>query len=242
MDVGVISALSGLVGPKPIFVADGHHRYETACEYRQQIYEAGLLSADHPANFVLTMFVAMEDQGLIVLPTHRLFKGLPEMTSPELAARLGDCFVTRPAGDGPDAAADVWEDIETAADQGTVGLFTPKDGRWLIAELTDAGRERLAQVAEDHTPQWRELGVSILQRLIVGDLLGGKKLPTPIYVHLVEELVAGLRSGEYPLAALVMPATVDHVRTISLGGERLPPKSTYFYPKLLSGLVINPLE
>jgi len=242
MDVGVISALSGLVGPQPIFMADGHHRYETACEYRQQIYEAGLLSTDHPANFVLTMFVAMEDPGLIVLPTHRLFKGLPQMTSRQLAARLGGCFVTRPAGKGIESAEGVWEDIETAADQGTLGLFTQKDRRWLIAELTDAGRERLAQVAEDHTPQWRELGVSVLHRLVVEDLLGGTGLPTPEYVHLVGEVVAGLRSGEYPLAALVMPTTVDHVREISLGGERMPAKSTYFYPKLLSGLVINPLE
>jgi len=100
----------------------------------------------------------------------------------------------------------------------------------------------LGQVAEDHTPQWRELGVSVLHRLVVEDLLGRTDLPTPKYVHLVDELVAGLRSGGYPLAALVMPTTIDHVRTISLGGERLPPKSTYFYPKLLSGLVINPLE
>lgn len=241
-DVGVIAALAGAVGPKPLFIADGHHRYETACNYRNQIYESGQLSKEHPANFVLTMCVAMEDPGLIVLPTHRLFRGLPEMTSRELAARLGDCFTTRPAGEGTPPAATLWEDLETRGDQGTLGLFTKKDGRWLIAELTDAGRARLDEVAQDHTPEWRELGVSILHGLIVEDLLGCSELPKPKYVHLVEELVEGLESGEYPLAALVMPATVDHVRTISLGGQRMPAKSTYFYPKLLSGLVINPLE
>ena len=241
-DVGVISAVASSVGPKPLFVADGHHRYETACDYRQQIYDAGMLSKDHPANFVLTMCVAMEDPGLIVLPSHRLLRGLPQMTSPELAARLGDCFTTRPAGEGLKPADTIWEEIETAGDQGTLGLFTQKDGRWLIAQLTAAGRQRLAQVAEDHTPQWRELGVSILHRLIIEDLLGCADPPKPTYVHLVEELVEGLATGEYPLGALVMPATVDHVRTISLGGERMPSKSTYFYPKLLSGLVINPLE
>jgi uncharacterized protein (DUF1015 family) len=241
-DVEAISALASLVGPKPIFIADGHHRYETACEYRRQIYEAGLLSKEHPANFVLTMFVAMEDPGLIVLPTHRLFPGLPPITSRELAAKLSDCFVTRSAGEAVESAESVWEDIETGAGQGTLGLFTQKDCRWTIAELTAAGRTRLVQVAEDHTPQWRELGVSVLHRLIVGDLLGRADPPTPKYVHLIEEMVAGLRSGQYPLAALVMPASVDHIRTISLGGERMPAKSTYFYPKLLSGLVINPLE
>ncbi len=241
-DVAAISALASLVGPKPLFVADGHHRYETACNYRQQIYDAGMLSKEHPANFVLTMCVAMEDPGLIVLPTHRLLHGLPAITSGELAARLGDRFNVRPAGDGPQAAEAIWEEIETAADQGTLGLYTHKDRRWLIAELTEVGRGRLAQLAEDHTPEWRELGVSVLHRLVVEDLLGCTDLPPPKYVHLVEEVVEGLDTGEFPLAALVMPATVDHIRTISLGGERMPAKSTYFYPKLLSGLVINPLD
>jgi len=81
-----------------------------------------------------------------------------------------------------------------------------------------------------------------LHRLVVADLLGCKDLPKPRYVHLVSEVVEGLQTGEFPLAALVMPATVDHVRQISLRGERMPAKSTYFYPKLLSGLVVNPLE
>lgn len=69
--------------------------------------------------------------------------------------------------------------------------------------------------------------------------------PGPVdtkFVHAMEELVPGLQSGEFPVAALVMPATIDHVRTISMRGDRLPHKSTYFYPKALSGLVINPLE
>ena len=61
-------------------------------------------------------------------------------------------------------------------------------------------------------------------------------------MHLVDEVVEQLASGNYPLAALVMPATVDHIRQVSMAGERMPAKSTYFYPKLLSGLVINPLE
>jgi uncharacterized protein (DUF1015 family) len=97
-------------------------------------------------------------------------------------------------------------------------------------------------VAEDHSPEWRELGVSVLHRLIVETIFGRSgQVPTK-YVHKIEEVTEGLRSGQYPLAALVMPATVDHVRTISLQGDRMPAKSTYFYPKLLSGLVVNPLE
>jgi uncharacterized protein (DUF1015 family) len=105
----------------------------------------------------------------------------------------------------------------------------------------------MAEVASDHSTDWQGLGVSILQRLILETLLGASDLPKPNYVHLVEEAVEGLTEGDddgskYPLAALVMPATVAHIRSISEHGERMPAKSTYFYPKLLSGLVFNPLD
>jgi len=241
-DVEVISAVSAELGPKPVFIADGHHRYETACKYRDEIYESGFLDKNHAANFVLMHLVAMDDPGLIVMPTHRLFKGVPELDADQLRAKLGDRFEVRAAGQGPEAAGQVWEEIELTDDQGTLGLFTAKDQKWSIVELTDAGRRRLDEVADDHNPEWRELGVSVLHRLIVEDLLGVEDLPKPTYVHLADEVVEGCRSGEYPLAALVMPAGVDHIRTVSLGGERMPAKSTYFYPKLLSGLVMNPLR
>jgi uncharacterized protein (DUF1015 family) len=241
-DVGVIAEVAAHVGPKPVFIADGHHRYETACKYREEIYESGALRKDHPANYTLMMFVAMEDPGLVILPTHRLFRDVPPMTADQFAAKLGDCFRVRSAGTRPEDAAAVWEDVETAADQGTLGLYTGQDQRWTIAELTDAGRARLASVAEDHQPEWRELGVSVLHRLVLQTILGLDSLPHTKYVHESEEMVEGLRSGEFPLAALVKPATVDHVRTISMQGDRLPVKSTYFHPKLLSGLVVNPLE
>ena len=256
-DVAVISKLSALMGPKPMFIADGHHRYETACNYREQVYDSGFLSPTHPANYTLMMCVAMDDPGLIVMPTHRLFRekgpaadGSPvelppqqlALSSEQLAAKLQPYFSTRSAGQGPDVAPSVWEDVETAGRQGAIGLYTQKDGRWLIATVTDAGIARMAEVAKEHSAEWRGLGVSLLHRLIVEDVLGCQALPKPKYVHLIEEVVDGLKSGEFPLAAVVMPATVEHIRTISLGGERMPAKSTYFYPKLLSGLVINPLE
>jgi uncharacterized protein (DUF1015 family) len=241
-DVAVISAVSAVMDTKPMFVADGHHRYETACNYRDQVYDSGFLSKDHPANYVLMHSVAMEDPGLAVLPTHRLLSGVPELDAEGLAAKLGDSFTTRSAGEGPEAAAEVWEDVETSGDQGTMAFFTAKDNRWTIVTLTDAGRNRMADVADDHSPEWQALGVSILHRLIIAELLGVEDLPKPKYVHLIEEVVEGLSGGQYPLAAMVMPAGVEHIRQLSLGGERMPAKSTYFYPKLLSGLVFNPVE
>jgi uncharacterized protein (DUF1015 family) len=241
-DVGLIAELAGLMGPKPVFIADGHHRYETACNYRDQIYDSGALRPDHPANYVLVHFVAMEDPGLLVLPTHRLFRGLRTITSAELTERLGKLFTVRPAGQEPEQAHAVWEDVETVGDQGTIGLYTAGDDRWVIASITEAGRAKMAELAPEHSLDWQGLGVAILHRLVLSLLEGETPLPKPRYVHLVDEVVEGLRSKEFPVAALVMPATVDHIRDISIAGERMPAKSTYFYPKLLSGLVINPLE
>ena len=115
----------------------------------------------------------------------------------------------------------------------------------------------MAEIAAEHSADWQGLGVSLLHRLVVDTLLAAKDLPKPKYVHSVSEVVESLEQGDaalamrpaswgrgagFELAALVMPATVEHIRTISEHGERMPAKSTYFYPKLLSGLVINPLE
>ena len=116
----------------------------------------------------------------------------------------------------------------------------------------------MAQVANQHSSDWQRLGVAILHRLVIQHCLGYETTAQPTYVHQVEEVVAGLKENEkasagadrggggdgpsYPLAALVMPATVEDIRAISEHGERMPAKSTYFYPKLLSGLVIYPLQ
>ena len=246
-DVESASKLNGVMGPKPVFIADGHHRYETACNYRDQLVQERSIEANHPANFVLMMCVSMNDPGMIVLPTHRLFRGLPSISSDELVSQLAGCFSTRIAGEGADLAESIWETIEAEDEQGTIALFTAKDQRWVVAKISDAGVKRMSAIAGQQSDDWRNLGVSILHRMIMDDLLDAADLPKPSYVHLVEEVITGLNQGdkdgsEFPLAALVMPATLDHIRAISQHGERMPAKSTYFYPKLLSGLVINPFE
>jgi len=191
------------------------------------------------------MLVGMSDPGLVVLPTHRLFTQPSVATAADLAARLGDCFTTEPAGTGPADAENVWLEVESEGSQGTLGLYTSGDQAWTLARITPAGRARMETVAADHGAAWRSLGVSILHRLVIGDLLGdllnAKEIPTPGYVHLVQDVVEGLGTGRYPLAALVMPASLDDIRDVSQTGERMPAKSTYFYPKLASGLVFNPL-
>ena len=166
------------------------------------------------------------------------------MTSDELVQKLGDNFTCRIAGEGIDLADTMWQEIETEDMQTTLALFTSQDQRWVMIRLTDAGAAKMAEVATDHSEDWQGLGVSILQRLIMETLLGVKDMPKPKYVHLISEVVESHHQDQedYPLTALVMPATLDHIRSISEHQERMPAKSTYFYPKLLSGLVFNPLE
>jgi uncharacterized protein (DUF1015 family) len=247
-DVKLIADVATIMSPKPMYVADGHHRYETACNYRDELAAQHPLDRNHPANFVLTMCVSMNDPGMLVLPTHRLFRGLQALDSGALIARLGDCFSTRIAGEGPDLAETIWQSIARDGEQGTLAFFTTADQRWVVARITGNGRQRMAEVAAEHSTDWQGLGVAILHRLVVQTLIGAVDLPKPKYVHLVREVVEGIEQGDdegggdYPLAALVMPATVEHIRAISEHGERMPAKSTYFYPKLLSGLVFNPLE
>jgi uncharacterized protein (DUF1015 family) len=259
-DVAAITSVIGAIGDRPVYIADGHHRYETACNLRDQFAKdnGGALPPEHPANYVLMMLVSMSDPGMLVLATHRLFRGLPSMISAQLREKLGKAFDTESAGTGPDRARSLWEEIEIEDNQGTLGFYTAADNQWTLARLNDAGRKQMAEVASDHSADWQELGVSILHRLVMETLLApGSSLPAPKYVRDIEEVVSGLKEGDaagrdatgqsgtggrFELAALVMPATVEHIRAISSHGERMPAKSTYFYPKLLSGLVINPLE
>ncbi|HEY2411212.1 MAG TPA: DUF1015 domain-containing protein [Pirellulaceae bacterium] len=256
-NVKTITEVSALVDPKPLFIADGHHRYETACNYRDLLAQQGPLDANHPANFVLTQCVSMNDPGLLVLPTHRLFRGLKPITSEQLQARLGAHFDTRTIAKGADRAPSLWEDLEIAGDQGRLAFYTAEDDTWTHATITDEGKHRLAEIAGEHSTDWQSLGVSILHRLVMDSLLKLTDLPKPMYVHSAEEVAEALRKGDtagrdatgqmgsggrFELACLVMPATVQHVQAISEHNERMPAKSTYFYPKLLGGMVVHLLE
>ena len=243
-DQEVVAKVVEMMGPKPIFIADGHHRYETACNYRKQVREQGLLTTDHPANHVLMVCVAMEDPGLIVLPTHRLFRNVKEFSQEDLFALLGDTFAITTVGEGPAAAAKAWTMIEMQDDQGTMALYTGKDRKWSLIRQTEAGRAKMDEVAAERQPEWRALGVAILHRLVIDKLLGLEGHDKPKYVHEVAEVVENLenKADEFPLAALVSPATVAQIQELSLVRERMPAKSTYFYPKLITGFVFKPLD
>ncbi len=248
-DHTLIAQVAALIEDAPMFVADGHHRYETACNYRDELADeaGGTLPSDHPANFVLSMVMSMDDPGLIVLPTHRLLHGVEELDGAELSARLSVCFDCEAMGTGPEAAHAVWKQIEELDDQGAFGFYTPKDQQWTLVTANSSTPAMMREVAPQQSDDWRGLGVAMLHGLIIDKLLKMEGHAKPTYVHLVQEVVDGLQGKleenyTYQLAALVMPATVDDIRRVSLHNERMPAKSTYFFPKLLSGLVINPLD
>lgn len=239
IDQAVTSQVREILEDKPIFIADGHHRYETSCNYRNVQLEAGNLDESSAANYTLMMFVGMDDPGLAILPTHRLISGLPALSTDDVKAALGDNFEIEEV-DSADAA---WEIMEADGGQEVFGLGTPSDGKWLLARVSDASP--METLAADQSEVWRGLGVSLLHRLIVDHLIKGRYPdadPKFKFVHLMDEVTAAMADKSCGLAILVMPADIEHVQAISEELERMPPKSTFFYPKLLSGLVFNPLS
>jgi uncharacterized protein (DUF1015 family) len=232
------SVVSGMM-EKPVFIADGHHRYETGLRYLEEVRAAGQVPNDEAApNFVMMMLVSMADPGLVILPTHRLVSGFPGLTAERLRSALSPHFTFERAASGHEA----WESIEMDGSQALLGFHTKADGVWQIARFVNPGM--MAELAPEHSPEWRELAVSILHVAALNRLLpaatgGSAKCK---YVHLLGEVEQAIAVGECDLAALVPPATMAHVEQIAGNREKMPPKSTYFYPKLLTGLVFNSLK
>ena len=242
-DQHVLSEVAGLMGPKPIFIADGHHRYETALRYFDEQKAAGEAPGDDPPQgYVLMMLVGMSDPGLLILPTHRLVSGLPGLTSERLLALLSEHFKVEKVGTGEAVARDAWERIELDGSQNLLGFGTTADGVWHVARLRDNGL--MADLAPEHSLGWRGLAVSVLHVLVLDHLVPAKlnAKPTCQFVHLLREVTEALAAKSCDLAVLVPPATMAHVENIAGNLEKMPPKSTYFYPKVLSGLVFNPLR
>ncbi|MDG3007006.1 DUF1015 domain-containing protein [Paludisphaera mucosa] len=241
-DPEVLSVVGGLMGQKPVFIADGHHRYETGLRFRNEKEAAGELTGpEDPANFCLMMLVSMSDPGLLILPTHRLAKGFPGLTAEELASRLGAEFETTVVGEG-DAGLEAAAEATASSDEQDVLAFgTVADGKWTVARLrSDAIMDKLAA---DHGAEWRSLGVSILQVLVLDHLLASLAKDRSVrYVHLAGEVRDDVAAKGCDLACLVPPASMEHVEAIASALETMPPKSTYFYPKLLTGLVFNPIR
>jgi hypothetical protein len=167
---------------------------------------------------------------------------MPALAGDELRNMLGANFDMETVGCGEQGARDAWEMIEADGGQELLGFGTVADGVWQVGRFRSP--QIMEQLAAEHSADWRGLAVSILHVLVLGDLIPKRfgKQPACNYVHLLSEVNAALSARECRLAVLVPPATMQHVEQIAGNLEKMPPKSTYFYPKLLSGLVFSPLK
>ena len=241
-DPNRLEDIQSFFSTRRLFIADGHHRYETALAYREELREMRkTLHPDDAANFVLMSLTAFEDSGLVILPTHRVVKGLPAERIAGLAGRLSQDFLIErlPADILPDQAL-----IDLAPDAGIRAFILVMEGELLRMQARPEALRKMA--ASGRSAPWQMLDVAILQTLIMNEALGidaeaivgGTFL---IYTRDALSAVQAVRERKAQLAVLVRPTRVGQLREVALSGDRMPQKSTYFYPKLITGLVINPL-
>ena len=247
-DPSFVDRVKDLLDNKPLFIADGHHRYETALNYRDEMRAAHPhFTGKEAFNFVLMYFANMDDQGMTIFPTHRVIHSLADFSVATFVQKLGDDFLlSEETIDSTDSAAlaALRQRLAVAGQsRRTLGLYLGK-GRFLSLTLED--EKRMDRLFDPRAPAaLRTLDVSILHRLILEQYLNitvqAQEAQSNLrYCKGFSEPFAQVDRGEGQLAFLLNPTRMSEVRDVANAGEKMPQKSTYFYPKLLSGLVINP--
>ena len=246
---GVVKAMAD----KPLFIADGHHRYETALAYRRELQAAGeIVGPDHPAASVLMLCVSMHHPGLAILPTHRVLRGLgKDFSTDRLRAATREHFEWKEfiGAEATSTRMDEHLRLSTSLKAGgarghTFGLWTRDTQKAFLLSLKDP--KVMDRLAKDHSKAWRRLDVAILERVLLKNDLpkvmedaADLKLS---YVHLTQQAFDAVHEEGADAAVVLRPLPVESLQAVAVEGERMPAKSTYFYPKALSGLVINPLD
>jgi len=214
-----IEIITNELEDKPIFIADGHHRYETAYELHKEMKKSFPNRKTLPSDYVLMFLVNMHDKGITILPTHRLIKDMPK----NIETLFSNYFDINP----------IKEDFNVEKfllnKKGHFGFFENKEELWYLL------RYRGGNLNEVH-PDVRDIDVIILHELILKKLLHTIDIG---YEMNIDNALSKVRAGEYNAVFFLNPTTVDDVEKAALSLTRMPPKSTYFYPKLLTGLVIN---
>jgi uncharacterized protein (DUF1015 family) len=224
-----------------LYIADGHHRYETALAYRDRLAAAGGLAADAPANFVMMFLCSMQDPGLVVLPTHRVLAGLDGFDPQRFLERLREHFRLQefpPTAEGETALLDR---LRAAGGHGHMGLALRGMPARYLASLTD--RASVDRAAADRAAVVRTLDVTMLDVLVLRGLLGVEAAAAShdgrlTYVKGDREALAAVAGGA-DVAFLLKATGLDEVQAVCEAGETMPEKSTYFYPKLVTGLVFH---
>jgi len=240
-DGTIISKVQSAMDNKELIIADGHHRYETALNYRNEMRQRFGNCADAPYERVMMTFVNMDSPGLVILPTHRVVFGLEGFDTGATLAKLRKYFDIENLGPVTVARAAV-DRLREAGRSRTAILAVTADSAFLLRARPDQQSEALAGQSE----QQRALDVVQLHKLILAEILGMSEEDIRNQKHLkyvreAQEAVDAVRDGANA-AFLLNAARMEQVCDIAFSGEVLPQKSTDFFPKLLSGLTIYSLE
>lgn len=215
-----------------ILIADGHHRYETALEYKKQMRKSNPSPEEAGYDFVMMALVASEDDGLWVLPTHRMIQSLAPLSGHEFVERLQKYFDLVPL-----ASEKIFEMLNTQPTHERYFGLVLKEGGFIM-RLKNL-RDIRAQLPHGKPEIWYEIEVNLLSHFIfdvVWHVPEEKRLGVIEYTHFDKEAVQSVQQGKAEAAFLLRSPSVDTVRKLAYAGERLPQKTTYFYPKLASGL------
>ncbi len=241
-DIEAVAAIQRAFDEKPIYIADGHHRYESSLAYRNERYALDpKISPDAAVNFVMMSLTDMSDTGLLILPTHRLLRGLSKNLIFILPERLQEYFTVerfKASGEG-------WEKVKT--------LMIEDSSRFFICGLS--GDQILSLTVKDqakiegfmplgHTPTYRGMDVSVVDHVVLENILGMNAADEErvAYDHDLDSTISRVKSGEFQFAFILKPVRPETIQAISDAMDRMPRKSTYFYPKLPSGIVVYRLR
>jgi uncharacterized protein (DUF1015 family) len=241
-DPKVVKNIVDELQKKILFIADGHHRYQTAINYAAEKREQTKnMDPNAPFNYIMVVLCNMFDAGLSILPTHRFIK-MPNVHFPDLAKKLEKYFLVEKKSlesnnkDYVKTGKKIMKDVATK-DNHTFALYT-KDSYYVLTLKDESVMDRLAS---DHSKTWRTLDVSILHKLILEEFLGinEKNLEEHVkYTRVDSEAVQLVDEGAYDFSFLINATKIEELKAIADASEHMPQKSTYFLPKMLSGLVM----
>jgi uncharacterized protein (DUF1015 family) len=230
---------------RPVYIADGHHRYTTALQFQEEarIAAGGKLPPTHPANFCMFVLVGMQDDGLLILPTHRLIGGLDQFSIEAFRAAVASHFDVIENPVTPEQVPFVIEKM-TSEPAHTFSLFDGASRKLYTLKLKST--DPLHTLEPGQSPAWRSLDVAILQRYLLDDVLqpnfaGGKEL-TKGYTADPKAVVPMTDGKQHQIALILKPTPLHALEELGKHGEVMPQKSTYFFPKLATGMMMYPLK
>ncbi|MEK6790865.1 MAG: DUF1015 domain-containing protein [Deltaproteobacteria bacterium] len=248
-DVELIKKVQANMRNKALFIADGHHRYETALNYRNMMCEkTGGNTGNEPFNFVMMYFSNMDDVGMTIWPTHRVVHSVKGFERASFLERCGEYFDVDETPYGSDneeeAKAAFLKKLESKGKQAvTFGLHLRGKSSFLLLTLKE--KDMMDRVFGNAMPDvFKGLDVTVLHSLILTKILGltreaQEKQENLVYVKSYAEALKAAKEGANQMVFLLNPTKIEQVKAVAETGQVMPQKSTYFYPKLLSGLVIN---